>query len=215
VWTAGGLLWLAANLAALAVGLFPRAVHPAGAPTVPPALQALAVGQVAFALIAYPLMIHARGRRPRWRDAAEWVVWALLAAPFVGAAAWLADADAPDVARAATIVVVAFAAGSLLGRVALVGRAAASVALLAGLVAVAGGPAAVHLAWTYLAPGPGPPETLWRLCPTTFAWSAAASGGGAWLPSPLWPPAIWVAVAGLLWTLGRPVGKAKGRRAAG
>ncbi|MFW6133142.1 MAG: hypothetical protein ACOC8F_04540, partial [Planctomycetota bacterium] len=75
VWTAGDLLWPGVNLAALAVGLFPRAIGPHAAATVPPALQALVVGQVAFALIAWPVMIRARGRTARRRRAAEPAVW--------------------------------------------------------------------------------------------------------------------------------------------
>ncbi|MFW6154158.1 MAG: hypothetical protein ACOC95_02980, partial [Planctomycetota bacterium] len=111
-----------------------------------------------------------------------------------------------DVARAVVIVVAAFATGWLLGRVALVGRTAASVALLIGLLAVAGGPAAVYLAWAFLAPGETPPVTIWRLVPTTFAWSAVAPDRHGWLPAPLWPPVVWPAVAAAFWWLGRRAG---------
>ncbi|NLF32668.1 MAG: hypothetical protein GX591_17470 [Planctomycetes bacterium] len=204
VWTAAGLLWPATNLAALAAGLFPRAIDPAASAASPPALQALAVGQVAFALVAWPVMIQARGRRS-WRlDAAELVLWSALAAPFVGAAACIADAGGADVVRLVLIVVTAFVAGWLLGRAALAGRTAASAALVVGLLAAAGLPAAVCLPWESAAGGVSgcEPAALWRLCPTTFAWSALAGDRDAWLPSPVWPPLIWPAVAAMFWSLG-------------
>ena len=103
-WQPAGLAWLAANLAGLAVGLFPGLIVVADSASAgpPPALRTLAAGQAAFLLLAYPLILAHRVRRawpidpasprptpPGLRVAAraslaEAIVWILLAVPFVG-----------------------------------------------------------------------------------------------------------------------------------
>ncbi len=59
VWRGGGVVYLAACLAGLAVGLFPQVVYVPKSGVPPqstPALQCLALAQLAFLLLAYPLL---------------------------------------------------------------------------------------------------------------------------------------------------------------
>ncbi|MCK4602408.1 MAG: hypothetical protein KAU28_08065, partial [Phycisphaerae bacterium] len=82
-WRPAGLGFLAACLAGLAVGLWPDAVYPSKQivrPASLPALQTLALAQISFMLLAYPLVLLRRdefgGQRPRWANSAvEVATW--------------------------------------------------------------------------------------------------------------------------------------------
>jgi len=195
VWAPAGLLWSGANLAAMAFGLFPSLVSAGPQRSVTlGALQALTVGQVAFGLIIYPLIVSRRDRRRFRLDATEVALWALTAAPFVIVAAYLSDAGASDVVRAALTAVAALVAGWMLGRAALAAPSTAHVTVLVGLLAVLAGPLMVYIVWEFTS-APRPPAWLRQGCPVTFAWSAAASRQGGWIASPIWAWLLWPAVA--------------------
>jgi len=195
VWTAAGLLWCAANLAAIAVGLFPQLVS-AGPDfgAAPPVLRALTVGQVGFALVVYPLLLIHRGKRPVWRDGVELALWLAMAAPFVVVAAYMSDAAAPDVVRAAAMAVASLATGWCLGRFALTAPSAAHLAILIGLALVLAGPMTVYIVWEF-GGGSEPPTWLMHGCPVTFAWLAAASRQAGWAPAPASAWLLWPVVA--------------------
>ncbi|MCD6304470.1 MAG: hypothetical protein J7M21_05860, partial [Planctomycetes bacterium] len=94
-WRPAGLLYLAACLAGLAVGLWPQSIWPSRAevPAAPlPTLAALAVAQVLFILLAHPIVLLPRseaGIRPGfWTGAvAESLAWLLVTLPLYAAAA--------------------------------------------------------------------------------------------------------------------------------
>jgi hypothetical protein len=49
--------------------------------------------------------------------------------------------------------------------------------------------------------GAMPADWLWDLAPATFTWQTAASRTPALIPTPAWPPAVWLAAAAAVWTL--------------
>ena len=200
LWTAAGFAWGGANVAALAVGLFPqliaaRQMQDLSAP--PPALRALAVGQVAFLLLIYPLILARRaGAR---HMATDWLavpleasIWLSVALPMLAVAGYLADATVRDVVRTGLLVMSAFVVGWGLAALA---RSPAGVSwsvLIAVLLAL-GGPAANYVMAEFGATDA--PAWLWRGCPVTFAWSVAAVRQQCWLPAPLWAWLVWPGAA--------------------
>jgi len=207
VWRPGGLLYLALLLAGLAAGLWPEAVYPPrgafrAAPL--PALKTVGLAQVAFILLVYPLVIFSRwqGRRAGGRfwlaAACESAGFLLAAVPFYLAAAYLADATAPDAIRLGLYVAglfpLAWSAGAFLAA----GRARGAV-IVALLVVAAGLPAAFYIALEFLPSGAA--EAFWKLAPATFAWQMASARAGSWVPCPVLAWLTWpiVAAIGIVW----------------
>ena len=199
-WRPAGLLYLAVCLAALLVGLYPRAIHPsrqdvASAPL--PALQSLAAAQALFILLVHPLILLRRGRpgpadRYWSRTVVESLTWLAATIPFYVAAAWLADATARDVVRTALYLLclwpLAWSAGAVLRD-----WPAARPATILLLLIVAALPAGHYITREFLRVFPA--EGLWHLAPATFAWQVARSRAGTLLPAPLWALATWPVVA--------------------
>lgn len=232
-WRPGGLVYLGWCLAALACGLWPQAIYPSRrdiAPAPLPGLQALAAGQALFILLVHPLLLLARGRKARpacasirgdaarqsgssarfWAEAiVESLTWLLATAPLYVATAWLADATAGDVIRAAIALLclwpLGWSAGFLLQR-----RPALRPAVILLLLAAANLPCAHYVAREFLRPMSA--DWLWRLAPAAFLWDAAASRAGPILPRPFWPPAIWLAAAAALAALAALAAVAKPAR---
>jgi hypothetical protein len=196
-WLPAGLAWGTVNLAALAVGLFPQIIiapDVAGAMVVPPALRTLAVGQVAFLLLAYPLILSRRMAKPslaptRVAVVMEAVLWMLAAAPFLATAGYFCDATVQDVVRTAVFTASAFVAGWGLAALAGMWAGAAGMAVLIGVMAVLGGAGANYMAMEFWPASPL--EWLWRACPVTFAWSLAGARQQSWIPLPIWAWLIW------------------------
>jgi len=196
------------------VGLWPEQTFPAreAVVTAPlPTLQTLAVGQIAFILLIHPLVIMARrgpggGGPGRFIVPAEAGLCLLMTVPFYVAAAFLADATAADVVRAAIYVAcvwsVVWAASAHLAS-----RAAGGTLVVGMLVLAAIGlPSASYIAGDFM-DAPAAAKWLWQASPATFAWQAAtpragsvaASGAGSLgscLPGPLWAAICWPALAG-------------------
>ena len=198
-WRPGGVIYLVLCLAGLAAGLWPDAIYPSRLNVRPaplPVLQTLALAQVAFVLLAGPLL--AAGERSRGsayvaRTCLASAVYLLVTASFYAAAVVLADATVTDVARTALCVAslmpLGWAAGAWLR-----GGAGRSGALLVLLLVALGLPAAYYIAIEFLQ-AVGSAEWLWRLAPATFAWDNAASQGASLLPRPLWAVCVWPVVA--------------------
>ena len=197
-------------LAALALGVWPRAVTVRVNPTFPPpALQALVVALVVFLLLVWPLMVLARSARGApdrgGRLAVEGLAYLLAATPLLAIAAYLADATVADVARSllwvAALWPLATGAGLWLS------RSTPELVLMDLLLIVLGLPAAAYVAgeWMVLSPG-GPAAALARLSPVLFGWRIAASRQVPVLPSPLWPMLMWLAagIAAVLMALWVP-----------
>lgn len=208
-WRGGAAIYLAVLAGAMAIGLWPASIYPsrdAFPPAGLPVLQMLAVGQVGFVLLIYPLILLARRRRegmwthlPVW-CAATMVVesaWMLAAAaPFYVAGAYLADATTVDAVRTAGYVALVFpvawsAQGWLAG-----GPASRSCGLVAMLIAAIGLPAAYYISREFFGVAPqGGGDWLLRLGPGTFAWATARSRQGSWFPRPLWAALVWPTIA--------------------
>jgi len=202
-WRPGGVIYLVLCLAGLAAGLWPDAIYPSRLDVRPaplPVLQTLALAQVAFVLLAGPLLAageHERSRGGAYiaRTCLASIVYLLVATPFYVAAIFLADATVTDVARTvlcvASLMPLAWAGGAWLH-----GGAGRSVTLIVLLLIGFGLPAAYYIAIEFLQ-GVGSAEWLWRLAPATFTWDNAASQGASLLPQPLWVICVWpIAAAG-------------------
>jgi len=199
-WRPAGLAYLACLLAAMAGGLWPEVLYPshdALRPAPLPVLRALAVGQVGFFLLVYPLVLLRRADRGQvrryWAEAAvESAGLMVVAVPFYVAAAYLADAVAADVVRVAVYVgclmPLSWSAGAWFRS-----PRATSIVVLAVLAAALGLPAAYYISREFLAAEAG--NWLWRLAPATFAWQLAGSRAGSWLPGPAWAVLLWPALA--------------------
>ena len=199
MWRPAGVLYLALCLAGLAAGLFPEVIVPwrHGVRAAPvPALAGVAVGQVAFIFLVYPLVWMRRSLRGSEKvcplvAGLESSVLMLVAVPLYAAGAWFADAVVIDVVRVALYVgllwPVAWAAGAWLARG--TGR---TVVLLVLSIAALGLPAAWYIVAEFM-----PARSidwLWFVAPATAAWSAAARTGAV-IPSPLWSWLAWPALA--------------------
>jgi len=207
LWRPAGVLYLSFCAAGFAAGLWPDVVHPSKSPVppgAPPVLSALAVGQVAFLLLAYPLVLFRRQQRGLvtclWTESlVECVGFVVAALPLYVAGAYLADAVPRDVVRSVLYLAALFPASWVAGR--WMARAAAQPGVMVLLlVAVVGLPASAYLVAEFV-PSVSR-EAIWRVGPATFAWGSAAARSGGWFPSPLWAWGFWpvAAAAGLaLW----------------
>jgi len=203
-WRRAGWLHAVACLLGLAGGLWPAAIVSdlgwellAGPGRPPPALQGVAVGQVGFLFLVYPLALlwrqERRGEAPRLRTLGPEAGLILLsAAPFYVGATYLADATSADVLRL-VLALAALWAPAVVAGVYLARGPGRSAALLVLLAAALGLPAAAYAAYDWL--GGEAWRVLWDAGPATFAWSAAASRGATWWPRPMWAWLLWPGLA--------------------
>ena len=198
LWTPGGVAWLAVSVVALAAGLFPELIVPsqAAAGAMPLAvMRTLAVGEVGFLWLIYPLILARRpaigGRRRAVVDAfGEAVLWMIVAAPLWATAAYLSDGTLQDALRSVLSVLAAFPVAWALAALFRRGASGVSVATLVAVLAVFGGVAGDYLVVMF---GPAAPEWIESAFPVTFAWSAAAQRQVSWTPQPLWAWVMWPA----------------------
>ena len=213
-WSLACLLYPAVLVVGLAVGLWPRAIYPceylAGAAALP-ALRAVAVAQVVFVLLVWPLMLMRAASRPG-HAVVTGAVYLLVSVPFYIAAAWLGDAGPVDVIRTAVYVAclapLGWAAGAYMAR----GGTGGSWVLLLMLVALAGLPAAHYIVREFL-PGAGDAGWLWRLGPATGVWDVAAGGDESLVPRCVWPLGVYFAAAAAISAAGMVL-KRKGKQMA-
>lgn len=199
---AGVATWTLACLAGVALGLWREATFPTqlDIPTATlGALGTLAVTQVAWVLLIYPIVLLVRGLGrgaggPRWHLAAEAGLCAALAVPFYWVAGYLSNAMLWDVVRTALAVAalwpLAWSAGAWLRR-----PRARTIVVLALILIAIGLPGAFYIAWDFLqAPAATP---LWELAPATLAWRVAQpTAEPRWWPWPLWAWWLWPILAG-------------------
>jgi hypothetical protein len=160
----------------------------------------LAVAQVAFFLLAYPLILSRRALRLTPAPVRFWLPCALesavllaATAPLYAAAAWVSDAVWGDCLRSALAVACLCPLSWAAGRGLAAGRW--SSAILIGLWS-----AAIGLPWAQyvcrdFAAADRAADVLWSLAPTTFAWDAAASRQALVWPQPAWAIPLWLALA--------------------
>ena len=180
-WRATGAVYLLTLLGALAAGLWPEAIVPPREPTAAPlpALQALAVGQLAFILLIYPLALLRRqtsGERQSIRAmAGESAMMMLATAPFYFIATYLSDATAVDVARVVTAAAIVWPAAWAVGLAFATAKpAGVTVILLALLAATLGLLWAYYLALEFTA-SPSAAQAFRHFSPILNVWDIAAS----------------------------------------
>ncbi len=199
IWRPAGVIYLAVLVAATAAGFWPDAIY---RPKVhyeiatQPALQTLAVGQVGFILLIYPLILFARRRRGQMRRyvaeaAIEAIGMGLVAVPFYAVAAYVANAAVGDVIRTvayvACLLPLAWTAGALMAR----SKELRPWVMICMCAITLGLPAAWYIAREFLALDPS--HWLWKLAPVTFIWDAATPRLDTLLPEPLWALCVWLA----------------------
>ncbi len=207
-------MWhLVVCLGALAIGLWPGAVVAEyGAPnSVPlPVLQCLAVAQVGFILLVYPLILMRRSLRDSEKSkklcplqmAIESFVMMLTAAPLYVIGTYLSDGVFADAVRLwlylAGIFPLGWLAGMHLARGWRIGAMLGAVLIALGL------PAGFYIAAEF---APSAAIVMRRIAPAIFAWDVASPRGPTYWPDPLWAWFIWPGVAILataaLWTINR------------
>jgi len=205
-WRPAAAVYFLFALTGLAAGYWPASIyHPLALQGGPlPSHQALAVAQVAFFLLAYPLILARRKPGDRFWFPCILESAALLAAtaPLYAAAAFLADAVWTDCLRSALAVAsfcpLSWAAGRCLGPGGTGGAGRwSSAVLIVLLLAAVGLPWAGYACRDFLGGARAAPaaDALWHATPATFAWDAAASRlGGLW-PRPVWVIPLWLAAA--------------------
>ncbi len=203
VWYPGGVLYLATILSGFAVGLYPQVTVGVRLPvgSVPlPTLRTLAVAQVIFALLIYPLILLGRAERKKmpWFSPAvlaESLAMFLVTVPFYLAAGYLGDAVARDVIRTVIYVAGVWLVGVSFGRYLVCHQRGRWIVLLALVVAAVGLPCVHYIAYEFMNV-----TWVWRISPAMFAWETARPRLETFLPRPLWGLLIWciIAVAGVL-----------------
>ncbi|HOD80645.1 MAG: hypothetical protein BWX88_00221 [Planctomycetes bacterium ADurb.Bin126] len=125
--------------------------------------------------------------------ACELLAFAIAGGPFFLVAAYLGDAVVSDVLRVLLCLSGVYAAGWAIASRLARSPGGRSVSVLAGALLALGLPAAYYLALEF-APAGAAHRVLYDLAPVTFLWSQAASRLAFW-PQPLWPVAVYVALA--------------------
>lgn len=199
-WRPAGAVYLACCLTALAAGLWPEGLMPPEQSTTltpPPTLQTLAVGQVVFVMLVYPLVLWRRRSMASLSPcclhaAAESVGLLVVTIPLYITAGFFADATTTDVIRTAIAVALllpaAWTAGLLLAR-----GLFRPVVLVVLISAVVGGPAMVYIVLEFLpelATGAG------EASPVVLLWRTAVERQTAVFPEPLWSALLWPGLAG-------------------
>ncbi len=198
-WRPAAAMYLATCLVALAVGLWPEAIRPPDYThtlTPSPALRALAVGQVVFVMLIYPLVLWGRWpkaepRRYWLRAAVESATLLAATAPVYLAAGYFSDATVGDVLRTAVMVATLFPAAWVAGLL-LAKGSVRPVVLIVLLAAAVGGPAIMYIGRELLR------EIAFdaaAVSPTILAWRTAAERQDLIWPRPIWATLFWPALA--------------------
>jgi len=208
-WRPAGLLYLAVMLIALAVGLWPGGIRGSVdpySPSLTPAVQTLAVGQVGFYLVVYPVIVLFRAapsKRP-WRWWPDTVIetffWTLLGAAFLVPAVWLSGSGVSDAIRGMVYVCAIWPMAWVCGAWLASRKAGGSAVMFVSILAVMGLPWLWYVSVEFF-PVTGWHEALWKLCPVTQAWDVASPRGGGGGLSPVWAIVFWPAVAAAMFAL--------------
>ncbi len=223
-WQPVGAIYLLVCLVGLAAGLWPDAIYPSTSDLRPaplPALHTLAVAQVGFFLLLYPIVLFRRnsiqsesrpstgpgrpealeGRNPKpclpagRSEILETLGLFIATVPFYAAAGWVSDATAVDCLRTGIAVGVICPMSWVAGR--LLGRPAARGPVLTGLLVITIGlPGLYYIFRDFLRILPAE-RIIWYLSPVTFAWSASAARNPSLLPEPIWAFLIWPGAAAM------------------
>jgi len=209
LWQPAGLIYLCLMLAGLAAGLWPEAIHPTDRPAaVLPVLRTVAAAQVAYVLLAWPVVLLRRGRiggRGFWAAAAVEALGMLAAAvPLYVLAAWFGDATVRDVLRTALYVAAVMPLAPAAAK--WMSRSVWRPWVLTGLLVVALGlPAACYIVGEFVAPGPQ--AGLLHISPLVGAWRAAMPRGEGVLPRPVWAWVAWPLAAAVVASIAPRRGK--------
>ncbi len=203
------MYYLVMCLAGLAVGLWPDiiwrwSVEFPNRPLL--ALRCLAVAQMGYVLLVYPMVLLKRGEKETGfayfcSVFLEMLGFLVVTIPLYVAAGFISDAVWYDCLRTTIVIVslfpLAWAAGYWLGR----SPAEAGPVVVILLVVALGLPATYYVVREFLniAAGGGAAQVLWRITPATFAWEVSAPRSHAGIiPWPLWPVYFWIGAAVLI-----------------
>lgn len=202
-WRPVGAIYLLVCLTGLAAGLYPDAIYPTSGdfrPAPLPSLHTLAVAQVGFFLLVYPIVLFRRSslqseiQNPK-SEILETLGFFLVSVPFYVAAGWVADATVVDCLRTGIAVAAICPLGWMAGR--LLARPATRGPVLAGLLAITIGlPGLYYIFREFLRILPAE-WVIWNLSPVTFAWSASTARNASLLPEPIWAFLIWPGAAAI------------------
>ena len=208
VWRPAGLVYLAAILIGLAVGLWPGSIRASGDPYSPvsnPAVQTLAVAHVVFYLVAYPMiaLFRASGKRCErwWPDTViETLFWTFLGAAFFVPAVWLSGSVPSDAIRGMGYVCGLWPMAWVCGMWLASRKAGGSAVMFVSIFAAVGLPWLWYVSAEFF-PSAGWHEALWKLCPAMQAWDVAAARGAQGGLAPVWAIVIWPVTAAAMFAL--------------
>lgn len=196
-------------VAGVVCGLWPELIYvPPEGETVSggtlPVLPCLAVAQVVFFSLVYPLICLHRDGEPLAVSAAEAGVMFVLAMPLYYAASVFSDAAAADCFRAWIAAVAVLPLALAFGRLLRAERYRTPG--LAGMILFCPVPPLLYYLVIEFCPALNP-AWIAEFSPVLYAWSNAGSrmSPGQWpvLPAPLWSPAAWIVIGAALLLLCR------------
>ncbi len=204
------LLFFLFCVAGFLCGLWPELIYvPPEGETVSggtlPVLRCLAVAQIVFFTLVYPLVCLRRDGESAGMSAAEAAVMFALIIPLYYAASVFSDAAAADCLRAWIAVIAVFPLALACGRLLRVERSRTPG--LAGMILFCPAPPLLYYLFIEFCPALNA-EWIAEFSPVLYAWSNAGTrmSPGEWrlLPMPLWSPAAWVVIGAalLLWCRG-------------
>ncbi|MDP6634277.1 MAG: hypothetical protein QGG42_05230 [Phycisphaerae bacterium] len=208
VWRPAGLVYLATMLIGLAVGLWPGSIRGSGDPYAPglvPAVQTLTVAQTGFYLLAYPVIVMFRtASKCGWRwwpDAVvEMLFWTFIAGAFFVPAVWLSGSVPLDALSGMGYVCTLWPMAWVCGVWLASGKPGGSVVMFTSVFIAIGLPWLWYVSAEFFASA-GVSETLWRLCPATQAWDAAAARGAGKGLTQIWAMLAWPLIAAVMFAL--------------
>ncbi|HHH75652.1 MAG TPA: hypothetical protein ENL03_01345 [Phycisphaerae bacterium] len=158
----------------------------------------MAVGQVGFFLLIYPVILLTRAKRSdglgKMFPASVIECAALLAisVPLLIVAAFLSDATASDAVRVMILEIsllpVSLACGLWLRRPRM--RTVVWTVMILSVLAL---PAVYYVFYDFLPAVKA--RWLWDIAPVTLVWQNASARGGSWMVAPAWAQFAWLAVA--------------------
>ncbi|MBT3199438.1 MAG: hypothetical protein HN350_05935 [Phycisphaerales bacterium] len=208
MWRPAGIVYLAVMLIGLAIGLWPESIRGACDPysrfSVYP-LQTLALAQVAFYLLVYPVITLFRmsGRRTwrLWPDAiVETLFWAFITCVFYVPAVWLSASVPADAIRAAGYVCCFWPLAWVCSLWLVSGKPAAAMIVFISVFTAIGLPWLWYVSAEFFQ-GAGFSEALWNIAPLTRCWDIAAPSSSEAVLGPVWSIILWPILAVVLFAL--------------
>ena len=203
-----GIAYLAVMFIGLVVGLRPDSIRGAHVPYSQfsvRAVQTLAVAQVAFYLLVYPVITLFRMSGQRswrcWPDAiVEALFWAVITSVFYVPAVWLSASSPVDAIRATGYVCCFWPLAWVCSLWLVSGKPAASLLMCISVFTALGLPWLWYVSAEFF-PGAGFSDVLWDISPLTRCWDIAAPSSSGTPLGPIWSIILWPILAVVLFAL--------------